>query len=135
MKLSSYRRLLEQDFPENEDLIKKLGITLNSSFSELYDALNNKLTFKDNISSTVTEFTVVVDPSGTPKNKTTFKLQNGQTNIEGLIVINAICSDTTIFPTAGVFVSFVRNESNINIQNIKGLPANQTFIVKVIVLG
>ena len=135
-KISSYRRLMEQDFPDDAELIKKLGITVNASFEELYSALNNRLTVKENLSATMLEFTVSVNASGVPNNKTTFKLQNGQTTVEGLIVIDAYgTNDPTLLPTAGIFVHFARNENNINIQNIKGLPANVPFTVKVIVLG
>lgn len=135
MKLSSYRRLLEQDYPDNTDLIKKLGITLNSSFGELYNALNNNLTLRENFSATVQDFTVTVDVTGTPKNKTSFKLSNGQTNVEGLSVINALASDPTVYPTSGIFVSFTKSESSIIVQKIKGLPSDQSFTIRVIVYG
>jgi hypothetical protein len=135
-KMSSYRRVLEQDYPEDQELIKKLGITLNSSFEEIYSALNNRLTFRDNISATIAEFTVTVDSTGTPKNRTSFKLLNNQTITEGLLVINASgASDPTLLPQAGVFVSFVRSENIIIIQNIKGLLPDNSYVIKVIVLG
>ncbi len=135
-KLSNYRRVLEQDYPDDAELIKKLGITLNSSFEELYNAMNNRLTFKENFNATMQEFTVAVDANGTPKNRTTFKLQNNQQNAEGLIVINVTgASDPTALPTSGVFVSFVKSEGNIIIQNIKGLAPDKSYSVKVIVLG
>jgi hypothetical protein len=102
----------------------------------LYNALNNRLTFKENFNATIQEFTVTVDANGTPRNRTTFKLSNSQQSAEGLIVINVSgASDPTSLPNAGVFVSFVKSEGNIIIQNIKGLPKDVSFKIKVIVLG
>jgi hypothetical protein len=137
VKLSNYRRMFEQDFsPEDRPLISKLGVSINSSFEELYNALNNKITIRDNISATIGEFTVTVDSEGIPKNKTSFKLENNQTIVEGLLVINVTgAKDSSILPTGGVFVSFVRNENFIIIQNIKGLEPEQLYKIKVIVLG
>src|ERR1044072_6770048 len=89
-KLRSYRRLYEQDFsPEDQPLVKSLATTVNSSFEELYGALNNKLTFRENLSCTFAEFKVTVDSTGKPANKTQFKLEKNQLSVEGLIVVNA----------------------------------------------
>lgn len=136
-KLSSYRRIFKQDFdPEYDSLITSLAQSVNSSFEELYDSLNNKLTLKDNVSCTIAEFKVSVDTTGVPVNKTQFKLNNDQQNVEGLIVINASgATDASLLPTAGVFVSFIRNENLLIIQNIKGLQPNKPYKIKVIALG
>lgn len=135
-KLSNYRRILEQDYPENSELIRTLGVTLNSSFDELYSALNNRLTFKENMNSTINEFTVTVDSNGKPKTDTAFKLSSNQATIEGLFVINVSgATDDKLLPNSGVFVSFARSENNIIINNIKGLQADKSYKVKVIAIG
>lgn len=135
-KLSSYRRLMEQDFPDDGELIKKLGITINSSFEEIYSALNNRLTIRENLNATIAEFKVAVDISGKPKNNTSFKLTNNQQTVEGLFVIDAFgTNDDTVYPNSGVFVSFVRSEQSIIIRNIKGLTPDLSYTIKVIVLG
>lgn len=135
-KLSSYRRLFEQDFsPDDKALIEQLSIPVNSSFEELYNALNNKLTIKENISATIAEFTVMVDNNGTPKNRTLFKLEAHQTTVEGLLVINCTGSEPATLPSGGIFISFSRNENFIIIQNIKGLQANKSYKVKALCLG
>ena len=52
MKLPSFRRILEQDYkPDDQDLVKTLASSLNYGIEVLYDALNGKLTFRDNIAS------------------------------------------------------------------------------------
>lgn len=134
-RLSNFRRILEQDYPDDSELIKKLGIVLNSSFDELYSALSNRLTFRDNISSTISEVVVTVDSAGKPKAQTSFKLVN-QTTVEGLLVINVTGEkDDTLLPNSAVFVSFTKSEDNIIINNIKGLQSDKSYRIKVIVLG
>ena len=137
MKLSSYRRLFDQDFdPQYKDLIETLSITVNASFEEIYDALSNKLSFRDNFNSTIVELTVNVNSSGVPKNDTKFKLTNSQTTFEGLLVLDAKGSeDSTLLPVSGVFVSAVKSENSIVIKNIKGLQADKPYKLKVIALG
>lgn len=137
MKLSSYRRLYDQDFdPEYKALIEQLGIIINTSFEELYDALGNKLTFSENLNATIMEVNVTVDGSGKPKNNTQFKLRSGQTTFEGIFAIAAKGSkDPSIIPSGGIFISAVKNNNNIIIENIKGLQADIPYTVKVVALG
>lgn len=130
MKLSTFRRIFEQDYPEDyKSLMSQLGIPLNSSFEEIYNALNKKLTFAENINSTIKEFTIAVDSSGVPRNNTQFKLEDTQTSVEGLSVIK-VTGD--VLPTAGVFVDFVKNNNYIVIRNIKGLQADIPYKIKVL---
>lgn len=137
MKLSSYRRLYDQDFdPQYKGLIEQMGIIVNTSFEEIYDALSNKLTVSENINATIMEFNVTVDSSGKPKNNTQFKLRSGQTTFEGIFVIGAKGSkDPSIIPSGGIFVSAVKNNNNIIIDNIKGLQADTPYSIKVVALG
>lgn len=135
-KLSSYRRLFGQDYPENRDLIDQIGTPINASFEEIYSALNNRLTFRENISATIVEFGVTVDSNGYPKNDTQFKLSNGQTTVEGLIVINVTGSkDPSLLTSGGVNVKFKRNENFIIVQNVQGLQADKPYTIKAICLG
>lgn len=137
MKLPNFRRLYSSDFEaDKKDLIDRLGTSLNVGIETLYDALNKKLNFRDNISSTFAEFTVTVDSNGTPTRATSFKLDSSQTSVEGLIVVNAGgATDATLYPTGGVFVSFTKSEGIIIIKNIKGLEPNKAYSVKVLMLG
>lgn len=137
MKLSSYRRLYDQDFdPEYKKLIEQLGIIVNTSFEELYDALGNKLTFSENLNATIMEVNVTVDDSGKPRNTTQFKLRSGQTTFEGIFVIAARGSkDPSIIPSGGIFISAIKNNNNIIIENIKGLQVDIPYTIKVVALG
>jgi hypothetical protein len=137
MKLSSYRRLYDQDFdPEYKKLIEQLGIIINTSFEELYDALNNKLTFTENFNVTIIDVNITVDSSGNPKNNTQFKLRSGQTTFDGIFAIGAKgTKDPSVIPSGGIFINAIKHNNNIIIKNIKGLQADTPYTVKVVALG
>ena len=137
MKLSSYRRIYDQDYQgPNQELIKQIALPINSSFTELYDLCNNNLTFTDNFLATVNTFTVTVDASGNPSNNTQFKLNSSQVTLTGIIVINAFGSkDSTVSPISGVFVSFKKNNNFVLITNVTGLKSGIPYKITVIALG
>lgn len=137
MKLSSYRRIYDQDYEgPNQALVSKLAVSINASFSELYNCLDNNLTFVDNFNATIGTFNVTVDVAGTPKNNTQFKLGAYQTTLSGVFCINAFGSqDPTQLPTSGVFIGFKKSNNFVTIQNIKGLLPDVSYTITVIALG
>lgn len=137
MLLGSYRRINKTDYEEQyQKLIEQLAVSVNNGFDTLFDALNGKLDFKNNISSTITEFTVSVDSNGKPQQKTQFKLSGKQQNVEGLIVLNTEgTTDPDLLPTSGISISYTKNNNFIIINNIKGLEAEKSYRIKVLALG
>jgi len=68
MKLGSFKRLMKQDYDSTfQPLVEKLSFSINSAIESLFDALNKKLTLKDNFSATVKTFDVRVDATGAPQ--------------------------------------------------------------------
>jgi len=136
MKLPSYRRIYKTDYQEDyQALVEKLAVSINYGFDTLYDALNQKLTFTDNFSSTISEFTVTVGADGAPLQKTQFKLTSSQTTVQGVVVLDCYGTRTNDLPISGVFVSFEKNENFVNINNIKGLRPNIQYTIKVLALS
>lgn len=135
--LSSYRRIYDQDYQgPNQQLVSQLATPINQSFSELYTALNNGLTFQDNFLATVATVNVVVDANGTPTGNTQFKLGAYQTTLSGVLVMNAFgAQDATQLPSSGVFIGFKKNNNYVTIQTVKGLTAGITYTLTVIALG
>lgn len=134
-KLPSYRRIIEKDYPEeSQDLVRQLSVSINAGFEALYDLLNGKLTIKDNVSSTIREFDVTVNASGTPTAKTSIKKSNTE-KIEGLWVIKVTnLTNSSTYPSSGVVVSYTETTDSIIIDNITGLSANNNWRLKVIAL-
>lgn len=137
MKLPSYRRIIKTDYAEEYQLlVEKLAVSINYGFDTLYDALNQKLNFEDNISSTIAEFGVTVDSNGKPLQKTQFKLKASQTTVQGLIVLNCFgAKNASILPSGGIFVSFEKSENFVNINNIKGLIPNIEYTIKLLAIS
>jgi hypothetical protein len=137
MKLPSYRRIYKNDYAEEyEALVEKLAVSVNYGFDTLYDALNQRLNFEDNIASTIAEFSVTVDGNGRPTQKTQFKLKSSQTIVQGIVVLNCYgTKDPDVLPQSGIFVSFEKNENFVNINNIKGLIPNVSYTIKLLAIS
>lgn len=134
-KLPSYRRIFEQDYPtQYQDLIKQLAVTLNYGFDSLYQLLNGKLTFADNMDSTIKTVTFQVDATGKPT--TAVSITKASTNtISGLIVAKVVnLTNSSTYPVGGVFISYTETTAAITIDNITGLLPNNNYSVTVITL-
>lgn len=135
MKLPSFRRLFSNDFEgQYKDLLDKLSGTINTGIETLYEALNNKITFSDNIACTIGEFTVTVDSTGKPVGGSSFRLNN-TLKVEGLFVISATDNTSGAYPPGAVFVSFTQSGQSVIINNIRGLTAGSSYTLKVIALN
>ena len=127
-KLPSFRRLYEQDYPEQyQDLIKQLAVSVNYGFEPLYELLNGKLTLLDNTASLIRDINVEVDTNGKPKAKTIIR-KNGTDRFQGFMVIKTVnLTNSNVYPTSGVAVSYTETTDSIVIDNVAGLPANNLF--------
>lgn len=93
-KLNPPRRIIQEDFKkEDQDLIGRLGYSLNPVIEQLVLAFNKRITFQENLNSEVKTVTVEVDENGLPL--TQIQLQSAlTTKVQGVVVIRAIYSDT-----------------------------------------
>lgn len=130
-KLPSFRRILEQDYPEeSRPLVQQLSVSINYGIEVLYDLLNGKLSIKDNLAGFVKEIDVQVDTTGKPQDKTVIKKTTSD-KIEGLMVIRADnLTNSNIYPTNGVFVSFTETTDSLIINNITGIQPNNIYRLK-----
>ena len=129
MKLASYRRIITQDYKEDDqDLIEQLGSTVNDSFNSVYSALNKRLTLTENIAATVKELVVTLDSNGIPQQLTRFN-----TDVPNVPVVQVLCgrarniTNPTVYPTSGITVSFTQDGNSIIINHITGLAPNQQW--------
>lgn len=128
MILSILRRLNKEDFPQQyKDVVGKIGYVLNPAIEQLSTALQNNITFKDNIDCAVINIAVTVDVSGIPTTSTTFQ-SNLTTPVKHIIVTRAInAANSNTYVTSAPFVDFVDNGGTVTVQHVTGLPANSTF--------
>lgn len=132
-KLPSYRRVIEQDYPtQYQDLVRQLSVTLNYGFDSLYQLLNGKLTFADNMDSTTKTISVQVDASGIPTTNTVIT-KSSTTTITGLIVAKAVnTTNPTTYPSGGVFINYTETPTTLVITHITGLQTNNTYDITLV---
>lgn len=136
MKLPTYKRIYTTDYEkEQQPLVDAISFPINSGFESLYDLSNNKISFVDNIASTVSNIQITVDAQGIPIKSTVYPLKLS-TSVLGTFVVSAVNSSTisTIYPTSAPFITGVKNQNNFIIQHITGLPANVPFNLTVITI-
>jgi len=133
MKLPNFKRIFKSDYKtEFHSLIEPLSFSINNGIEVLYQTLNKAVSLKDNVACTVKEITIEVDDSGAPKTSTVFTLDTTN-RVLGITVLNAFNSkNPTITPTSGVFIGFSQENKYITINTIKGLPANQQFVLTLV---
>jgi hypothetical protein len=137
MKLPSYKRIITQDYDqENQELVEQLGGNVNDSFNLIYSALNNRLTFGENIASTVKDVEIIVDSTGKPINDTSFRLDVTNTPVLGCICIKATnLANSNTYPTGAPWISFAQNDNSIRILNVTNLQPNTRYSLKIIALN
>lgn len=137
MKLSSFKRLITQDFEkEFHKLVEQLGSTINDSFNSIYFALNKRLTFADNFAATVRDIDLSVDANGIPTQRIQMGLDVQNTRVIGTIVIQVNnLSNPAILPAGSPFISYTQNENTLIINKISGLQPNYLWRIKVVAIN
>lgn len=136
MILQAFRRIFKTDYPaDQQTLVDKLAVTINNGFESLYNAFSNNISLTDNIFCTVKDVTLSVDSNGIPQGTASFTIKTTGT-IKGISVISATnLKNSTNFPTGSPFIVYTQNGTIINITKIIGLPANDSFQIRVIAWG
>lgn len=133
MRLPSFKRLFTQDYDkDDQQLVDKLSVSLNSGIESLYEAINNNLSLKDNIKCTVKNVTLQVTGAGIPKIPTSF-IQDIKGRIYGISVINAVnvTNPTSYLPSAP-FITWSQNDTIVTIRHVTGLEQDFTYTLTLI---
>ena len=137
MKLPSLRRIFSSDYKaEMKQFVDQFGVIYNANSESVYDALNNKLTFRDNFAATIAEFTVNVNTAGVPNQKTQLRMSNNQTTVEGIFVISALGGNNgTVLPLAAPYVNATKDGTLLTIQQVTGLVPGVSYRIKAVILA
>lgn len=137
MRLPSFKRLFKQDFQQEfREFVDRLSVSYNSGIEVLYDLANNKISFKDNILSVVKDVTLTVNANGIPTNTASVTLDGiVRTPIGCFVVLATNLTTASVFPTSQPFVTFTQNENSITINHVSGLPAGNSFLLRLIIIG
>lgn len=129
--LPNFRRIFKSDYDEDDQaLVEKLSVTINNGFEMLYNALNRKLTIGDNFAATVKDIEMEVDARGVPTRTAAFNITfDGRV---GQIVVGRIdnLTNAQALLTGAPFVLFRQNDKLVEILQVTGLSANQTYRVR-----
>lgn len=131
-KINNYRRISTSEYSgENAQMIQTLAETLNPFIREVTDVINGNIDF-ENLNQNIIQFEISVNSEGVPQTK---QLNIGRSSFSGFNVINARnLTNPTTFPTGQPFISATPTGSQVvNINNISNLPANDKFLMTVIV--
>ena len=136
MIFPSFRRINKTDFKQElQETIEKLAVTINNGFEVIYEALRGKLSLKDNILCTIKTINVEVLATGVPKG-TTVASYDFEGRVEGVLVLSVNnLTNSNVYPSGGVFVSYTPGSKNISINNITGLAVGYNWQLKLVILG
>lgn len=135
MKLPSFRRIISSDYDEKyKELVETLAVSINQGIDSVYDALNKKLTLKNNILSTTKEVVLQVDQTGKPIQSAGLKLDFA--NKASVLFVGKAdnLTNASLYPT-GVFVSWTQAGDFIQITNVSGLQPGSSYRLKIVVFG
>ena len=134
MKLPSFKLIKKTDFKDEfQDMIDTLAFSLNNGIEELYDALNRRITLRDNIACTVKDIDVEVDVNGTPKAQTIIKTDLS-TKVDGTQVILATNGTNSANGVLGApYITYEAIQDGIKVNNIVGLVPNNKYTLRVII--
>lgn len=137
MKLPNYKKLFKQDYAqEYQELVDALAASLNIGIETLYNALNKRLTFRDNFAVTIKDVEVTVNASGIPTTSTGFSIDANQ-RVDGLDVWRVDnLTNTTAYPTGGVFITWTQGTAQtanaVTINHVTGLVTGNKYRIRVV---
>jgi len=134
-KLSGFKRVIKEEFKEEyQELIDKLGYSVNSFAEEVINAFNGNIN-EDNILDKSKTITTTLDSSGIPTQDLSFKSGLvGKT--KGIIVVKAEnLTNPNTYPTGAPFCTFSENNGIVSVSHITGLPASQKYRLTLKIIG
>ena len=134
MKMPSFKRIFDTDFEEQyKAMIQTLAVTVNNGFEVVYEALNKKISISENIQCTLKDVSFKVDAAGNPTTRVSFISDIPNMRVIGTQVIKVVNnSNSSSYPTSGVFISFTETNNGIEINNVTGLIAGNTYTLRIV---
>jgi hypothetical protein len=131
--LANLKRIYYTDYEQQyQKLVEQLSYTINTTFESIIQTLNKNVSLRDNLLASVRDITFAVDATGTPTSPAAFSIDNSN-SLDGTMVIRATSSaKTVVYPTGGIFISYLQNGTKVTITNITGLPANVQFTIRIV---
>ena len=141
MRLSSFKRLNDADYDKDDrSLVSRLANSLNDGIDNLYLALSNRISLRDNIQCTIKDVDIIVNSSGIPTLSAVIKLdrQGGtQTQVDAKILGLSLLDHRSLsgfpaYPTSGITISWTQVQTGIQIDHVTGLIPGNPYRLRVV---
>lgn len=132
MKLPSFKRLIKNDFKEEDQpVIDGLASIWNYGIEVVYLALNNRLTLSENLSASIKDLNIQVDADGRPS---VTLIIPSETVINDVRVgkVDNLTNPSNTPISAVMVVDWQLVQNGIKINKIVGLTANQLYKLRII---
>lgn len=125
-KINNIKRIIKEDFPEDQqELIDKLSYSLNPFMEQVSNAFNKGIN-NDNLSREFIQVTVE-NTAGELKIPTQFKT-NLKGRIQGFHILNVEnLTNTTTYPTAAPWISWTISGNIITIKKVTGIQDDNKY--------
>jgi hypothetical protein len=133
MQLSNLTPIKSEDFPEeSRETVSKLAFILNRFMDEVVTLSQGNIDF-ENTTQEFRQFEVTVNENGVPTQP--LQLRTQKVSPLGFQIIFAQNQVNPLgYPTSAPFISFTpRGNGVVDINNIRGLLANQRYFIRIIV--
>lgn len=137
MKLPNFKKIFKNDYEEDfQDLVEQLAEAVNYNFERLFNVLNNRASFGDNLYGQLKEFTVTVGTDGIPLETTSYQSTLNPARPVGALVLDLINeTNPNSYPTSAPFITYSESSGTVTINHITGLIANNKYKIKIFFLG
>lgn len=138
MKLSNFKRIVKENFSEDErPLIEKMGYSINIFAEEVFNLFSKNITIEDNMLQEIKTVEVQVLDSNNMIPKNTLQFKNNLRNaLKGVLVINVEnLTNSSIFPTGPVQVFFTEANNIVTVNRITGLQNEYKYRIKLLTIG
>lgn len=133
-RVTNLKRIVKEDFsPDDQELVEKLGFSINPLTEQLTAAFSNGIDF-ENLNQQFSIITVKVDGAGMVTTSGELKYQL-KTRIKGVQCIRAENLTDTTPLTGAPFVTFTMKNDLIKLLHITGLVANKEYRLSLIIPG
>lgn len=133
-KISDIRRIIVEEYEDQyQDLVTKLGFTINTFTEQVVSAFNKNIDFS-NLKQNIKIIEITVDATGKPILET--KINPELTDkLNGIICIKAEnLTNTQHYPINSPFISYGYSNNLISIKNVSGLQNNEKYRLTLLLL-
>ncbi len=134
MKIPTQKKIVVNDFPEEDrELVEQLAGIIDYNTEKVFAVLNHNVSFGDNTASLIKDIQISVTSAGIPTTISKFQSTFTPARPSGALVISAVnLTNSNVYPTGGIFVSYSELSGVVTINHITGLPVDNIFSLRIV---